>query len=247
MKNLLTALIIFLACHLLAQTEKSIEGVYGDEITTLHLKTDHTFTLITPDYIFPYTYRSYTNTGTWKQVEKKIILNPDLEPRQPEIAITEKSIPGEDSITFIIRYKTRIFENNQFQKEEIFNFETLTLYLDKKRNYHHLVRKPVVKHCSFTRKVKNQIVVDTSNTFCITRNAYSRIGLFSYGFPRPMEFQIRDPNANLFEIEIIQPLDVERMPRSKEVMIVGKYVNFYEYAGKIRKSFTPLKRTNVRL
>ena len=102
MKEILYILTIFLiTLNALAQNEKSeFIGTYGDMIlangefggTELELKANGTFRLRTTDYVYPQTFKDYTNEGNWILKDGEVILNPNLKRRKPSVSITEKQI-----------------------------------------------------------------------------------------------------------------------------------------------------------
>jgi len=89
-----------LAFKVQAQTDKSeYVGLYGDWVlsgkastTELELKTNGTFDLRTVDYVYPQTFKYYTNKGVWVVKDDEVILNPNLTKRIPIVSMTEKKI-----------------------------------------------------------------------------------------------------------------------------------------------------------
>jgi len=71
----------------------------------------------------------------------------------------------------------------------------------------------------------------------------------TYGFDRAFELDISDPKSNFIEIDIIQPIDVERSPRNKKVIIKGNTAYFYERNGKVDTSWSALglKKSEIKL
>lgn len=51
---------------------------------------------------------------------------------------------------------------------------------------------------------------------------------------------IEDKSWNKFEVNVNHPIDIERMPKSKEVILKKKKAYFYERGGKEIKSLLPL-------
>jgi hypothetical protein len=192
--------------------------------------------LNTPDYVFPYTFSNYKNYGKWTFLEKEIILNPDKSPRTPILSLTEKIIKGADSVEIKINYQTELYENEIFQRKEQADFELMTLYLNKSKNYIHLVHSPKIRVCAFAPKVKKQYVLDSTSTVKLPLQKIDKIGIFTYGFDTTKELIPKNENSNYFEITIIQPIDKERTPRNKKVIVKGKNAIFYESNGKILTS-----------
>jgi len=64
------------------------------------------------------------------------------------------------------------------------------------------------------------------------------------GFEKPVEMPVSNPSANYFEITVVQPVDRERTPRSKKVVVKGKHAFYYERNGKVDTSglLTVLKK-----
>ena len=216
------------------RTEKII-GRYSDDVTQLELKADSTYVLITPDYVFPYTYQSFANRGNWTMAGNAVVLNPGKKPRLPEVSLIERVISG-DSIEIKINYQTEVYENEVLKGQEPREFELMTLYINKPKNYRHLVHHPVNRVCAFAPRVKNQYVVDHTNTVKLAKQNVEKIGVYTYGFLKTVELFPTNPNANYYEVKIIQPIDKERMPRSKKVIVKGNKAFYYEYRGTLPTS-----------
>lgn len=247
MRQILTTLMLVLTTIFsYAQTGTSkIAGIYSDDITKLELKTDGTFNLSTPDYVFPYTFKNYQTSGIWVFADKGIILNPDKHPRIPTLTLKETSIDNADSIEIKINYQVEQYENEISVAKEWFEFDVMTLYLNKEKNYIHLVHSPKKSVCSFAPKVKKQYILDSTNTIKLPLQKIEKIGIYTYGFDTKKELLPQHPNSNYFEITIYQPIDKERTPRNKKVIIKGKNAFFYEQDGKISTSvlsLSPLRK-----
>jgi len=214
-------------------------------MTRLELKADGTFSLSTPDYVFPYAFKKYETSGKWVSSGKEVILNPDKAPRTPILTLVEKKIDKADSIEIKIIYQTREHENEVETRTENFEFDLMTLYLNKAKNYIHLVHAPKNRNCTFAPKVKRQHILDSSNTVRLPLQKLEKIGVYTYGFKTKKELFPQDQHSNYFEITILQPVDKERTPRSKKVIIKGKHAFFYEIHGKVLTSglLSPLKKT----
>lgn len=252
MKETFYILIIFvLSFDVQAQNDISkYIGIYGDWmpngngkalITELELKPDGTFKLRTVDYIYPQTFKDYTNEGNWILKNKEIILNPNFKKRKPIVKITEKQIGLKDSIKIKVNYFVKLYENQKLIKKEKTEFELLTLYFNKKRKYKHLTRKRIKERsCAWSPRIRNRINLDSTNIFKIAKKEIKKIGVYTYGFTNFIELKTKNIKSDYFEIDIVIPIDKERMPRSKKVIIKGKRAYFYETKGKVKKSLEPL-------
>lgn len=243
-RSLLVCLLFCAAYHLTGQNDSSaFSGIYSDGIsngfqtTRLELKPDRTFRLLTQDPVFTYTFKTYENTGTWAGNGKEIILNPDKLPRKTSIELHEKANAQQDSITIQIHYALEEYEKEQLRRNAPFEFQMLTVFINRKKTYFNLVRSPQRRICSFSHKVKNQVIVDSLNQFKIARQDIHRLGVYSYGFDDVRWFDVQNPNTNRFEFNILQPVDVERMPRSKKVILKKGKAYFYERSGKVDTSW----------
>ncbi|MGV6945893.1 hypothetical protein [Sphingobacterium kyonggiense] len=247
-KVLLSALLYFsLMFSVFAQkSSKPIYGTYGDYSTRLTLKPDSTFELIETDPIFPYTFETFANRGAWKLHGDTLILNPHLEKRSPRISVLEKSVQkNNDSISVMISYYLETYEKNKMTGIAPFNFELLSIYINKRKNYRNIVHSPHNRHCMFSPRIRKQIVIDSTKIFSFPRQEVSTLGIYSYGFEKAIEIEVNNPQANHYEITVIQPVDKERMPRSKKVIIKRRQAYYYERNEKISSgifSLSPLKR-----
>ncbi len=245
--------ILFIVFNLNAQKSVTdVSGVYGDwtlglsPTTVLQLKNDGTFKLNTVDYIYPRTFKKFSNEGNWIIKGKEVILNPHLKRRTPKVSINEKIIGLNDSIEIKVNHYVDYYENNKLTNTELADFETLTLYFGKKKKNIHLLRKAYIRKCAWAPRIKNQIIVDSSNTFRIAKKNFNKLGVYTYGFIEPIETDLKMEQTDYIEINISVPVDKERMPRSKKVIIKGKKAYFYEREGKVdqfwieplRKKFT---------
>lgn len=247
LKAITLLFLLFTATAVYCQTSKNkIIGRYSDDITELILNPDSSFELKTPDYVFPYTYKVYQNSGTWTGSGNVLTLNPGNAKRQANLSLTEKVIECNDSIEIKINYLTEVYENEIIVDETPAEFNLLTLYINDPKNYRNLVHAPVNRNCSFSSKVKKQVVTDSLNIIKLPKQRIERLGIYTYGFDKTIELNSVNPNANYFEITIVQPVDKERTPRSKKLIIKGDYAYFYEVNGKIPTSgllLNGLKRT----
>ncbi len=213
-------------------------------VTSLTIRSDSTFTLQTQDPILPYTFTltPYRNQGKWIMQNNEIILNPDKAPRQNTVNLIEKYVEGQDSITIRVNHNVQLFENEQLIETKPFKFDMFSVYVNKRRNYYNLVRHRVRRVCGFAPRIKNQVIVDSTNTFKIARTKIKKLSMLTYGFAQPVDLNVTNSKSNYYEIHVTQPMDIERMPRSKKVIIAGNTAFFYESNGKVNKWLNPLVR-----
>jgi hypothetical protein len=223
-------------------------GTYGDWMpngkaltTELELKTDGTFELRTVDNIYPQTFSNYTNKGVWVLKDNEVILNPTLERREPTVEITEKQIGIRDSIEIKINHYNEFYENENLIEKKKTEFDILTFYFNKRRKFRHLTREWYdTGSCAWAPRIKNRVNLDSTNTFRVAKKNIEKIGIYTYGFTDFIELDTKNPNSDYFEIDVIVPIDKERMPRNKKVIIKGNRAYFYEIKGKVKKSLNPL-------
>jgi len=232
-----------------AQTNESeYVGKYGDWmpngkalITELELKTDGTFELRAVDNVYPQTFKDYSNKGVWIVKDDEVILNPKLKKRKPTVKMMEKTIGLKDSIEIKINYFNEIYENQKLVEKNETEFDILTLYFNKKRKYKHLTREWYdTGSCAWAPRIRNRVNMDSTNTLRIAKKDIDKIGVYTYGFTDFIELKTENKNSDYYEIDIVIPIDKERMPRNKKVIIKGKRAYFYEINGEVRKSLNPL-------
>lgn len=250
-------IIVFLtlSLHVTAQHKNTdYIGRYGDWmpngealVTELELKADGSFKLRTVDYVYPQTFKDYSNEGQWVVEDKEIVLNPMLKRRLPRASILGSKKGIKDSIEIKINHYVELYENEELKEKRAATFDLMTLYFNKKRDYVILTRVSYKEgSCAFAPRIKNRVNVDTTNTFRVVRKDLEKIGLYTYGFQDFLEVDIQDKEADYFEIDVVVPVDVERMPRSKKVIIKGNRAFFYENKGKVDTFWsTPLRKRPV--
>jgi hypothetical protein len=119
----------------------------------------------------------------------------------------------------------------------------LTFFINKKRNYWQLTRKGLKEvTCAWAPRIRNRLVLDSDNTFRISRKEISRIGIYTYGFTEFIILKTDNPESDYYEINVTVPVDEERTPRSKKVLIRGNRAYFYEVNGEVKKHLNPLKK-----
>lgn len=251
LKKVINITVIFLVVLNLNGQESlsKFSGIYGDwtlglsATTELELKSDGTFKLKTVDYVYPQTFKRYSNKGTWVSEGKEITLNPELELREPTVFINEKVIGLRDSVEIKVNHYVERYENNTLVKKELADFEMLTICLGKQRKNINLLRKAYIRKCGWAPRIRNQKIVDSTNTFRIAKKDLDKIGIYTYGFSKPIETELKNRKADHLEINVVVPIDNERMPRSKKVIIKGRRAYFYERNGKIDQFWAePLRK-----
>ena len=241
--------ILLLTIKVQAQTDKSeCIGTYGDWMTNgkaltteLKLKSDGTFELRTVDNVYPQTFKDYTNKGVWVMKGNEVILNPKLKKRKPIVTLTEKTIGLQDSIEIKVNHYNEIYENQKLIEKKKTEFDILTLYFNKKRKYKHLTRERYdTGSCAWAPKIRNRVNLDSANTFRIAKKDIEKIGVYTYGFTDFIEILPENPDSDYLEIDVVVPMDNERMPRSKKVIVKGKRAYFYEINGEVKRWLNPL-------
>ncbi|REE06915.1 hypothetical protein DFQ09_1331 [Winogradskyella pacifica] len=242
--------IFLLTINVQAQNENAeFIGTYGDMIlangefggTELELKADGTFRLRTTDYVYPQTFKDYTNEGKWVLKDREVILNPHLQRRKPIVNITEKQIGLKDSIEIKFNHYIELYENQNLIEKQKKEFELLTLYFNKRIKYKHLTREWLKEgSCAWAPRIRNRVNLDSTNTFRIAKKDIEKIGIYTYGFTDFIELKTENKNSDYYEIDVVIPIDKERMPRNKKVIIKGNRAYFYEIKGKVKKSLNHL-------
>lgn len=226
-------------------TNQKFAGKYSDgigsvSITELRLNEDGTFTLVSIDPVFPNTHTSYQNTGVWTAEDGIVVLNPDKAPREISCVLKEAADGNADSTTIKINYTLIKYENETLKTEEPFDFDQVTIFINDKRTYYTLVKGEIRKVCLFAPKVKNQVIVDSSHTITIPKVGIEKVGIFTYGFTEPRWFEVKNNKSNYLEIEVRHPIDEDRAPRSKKVIVKKSKAYYYEYNGKVSNWGQPL-------
>lgn len=233
------ALIVLLFSHFIVSAQNkpgNLTGTYSDFITQLTLNPDSTFSLTTPDYVYPYTHQSYKTQGRWISDNNRVILNPDKEKRTPTVSVTEQFVPCADSLTFVINYQVEVYQNEVLTKQEARDFQVVTLYINRPKNYRHIVHSSMQTRCAFAPRIKKQYIAGASNIVKLPLQKVEKIGVNTYGFGNSIEVVPKSIRSNYFELTIVQPIDIERTPRSKEVIVKGKRAFFYETKGRVSTS-----------
>ena len=241
--------IVLLTVKVYAQTDKSeYIGTYGDWMlngkaltTELELKSDGTFELRTVDNVYPQTFKDFTNKGVWIVKDNDVVLNPSLKKRKPMVKLTEKIIGLQDSIEIKVNHYNEIYEKEKLVEKKNTEFDLLTLYFNKKRKYKHLTRAWYHSgSCAWAPRIKKRVNLDSTNTFRIAKKDIQKIGVYTYGFTDFIELTPKNKNSDYYEIDVVIPIDKERMPRNKKVIIKGKRAYFYEINGEVKTSLNPL-------
>ena len=74
-------------------------------------------------------------------------------------------------------------------------------------------------NCAWAPRIRNRVNLDSSNTFKITKKDIQKIGVYTYGFTDFIEIKTENINSDHYEIDVMIPVDKERMPRNKKVII----------------------------
>jgi hypothetical protein len=235
------ALILFLLSSLIASSQKNtpqITGNYADPggFTKLQLHPDNTFTLNTSDEVLTYTFRQYQTTGSWTRSGDTVWLNPGKEKRTPSVHIIEKTIEKSDSLTIKINYIQETYRNDSLIARQPADFKMMTISVNANHNYKNVVHQRIRTICTFSPRIKQQIVVDSSNTFHIAKENLHWIAVNSYGFGGPIKLPISNPTANYLEVDVVLPMQEDRSPCNKVVLVKGNRLFYYEYKGKIMTS-----------
>jgi hypothetical protein len=226
-------------------------GTYADPLmangefsgTTLEIRANGTFLLRTIDPVYPRTFEQYTNEGHWVARNREIILNPDLPRRKPSVSIKEKQTGLNDSIEIKINHYNEIYQNQLLLTKQPVAFDILTLYINNRKNYWQLTGKEWKEgSCAWAPRIRNKVKVRSDGSFRIPKSQVEKIGIYTYGFTEFIELKIGNSHSDSFEIDVIVPVDQERMPRNKKVLLRANRAYFYELNGKVRKHLTPLRK-----
>lgn len=242
-KTIWLTLLLAITRVLAAQQESMLLGLYSDGLTNLILKDSGRFVLTTSyDPVFDYQFGTYKNEGKWeKSDDNTIVLNPQLAKRQVSVKHKEYKNSDPDSILIEIDYKINYFAGEKQIRSEPFDYERVTIFFNKKKHHFNVVKQPVRRICAFQPKIKNQVIVH-ENRVTLTRpkKGLQRIGFMTYGMERYVEMPVNNPESNHIVLEIIQEIDLERMPRSKTLKMAKNRAYYYEVNGKVCKMLTPL-------
>jgi hypothetical protein len=113
-----------------------------------------------------------------------------------------------------------------------FAVDRMTLYINKA--YVSLVHAPIRRICAYAPRIKHQVVLDSLNGIKISKQKIDRLAINTYGLNEKVELSLTNPNANYYEITIVQPVDSDRKPRGEMLWLDGKYL--YDYDGRHRPS-----------
>ena len=227
----------------------SINNVYSQDFKSKYAGTyrDYSFMelILAEDGTFSLTYGLNNHQGQWVVKENEIILNPELSERYPTISISEQRDETIDSIEIGFNYRMKTYKNEILVECTDYEFDILAVYYNKPKHFVNVVRQPLRSTCMFAPPIRKQVVLHpTLNTIKLKKpkSGITKIGVHAPHFNQPVEINVVDPNSNRFELFIVHPVDEERMPRSKSVIIKGNRAYFYERNGKVdtRLLATPL-------
>jgi hypothetical protein len=163
----------------------------------------------------------------------------------PAVTLTERTVKGDDSITITLHYVLETYADDTLVSRQPYDFKQLHLCWNSPRHYYTIVHSPIRRVCAFGPRVKRQLVVDERNIIRLPRAKLDWLGIGTYGFTVPVRLPVTHSSSNYFEVMIVQPVDQERTPRDKLVIIKGKRAYYYERDGKVDRSILadPLKKS----
>jgi len=185
--------------------------------------------------------------GRWTHHGNSIKLNENLKERDIQVDLTEGIIDSQDYITVKFNYILEEYVEEVLASSELFEFKMLTLKLNGKNKGYNFMYRKTHRMCLFSPKIKNQVIIDSTNTAQIPRKDLESISINSYGFKEEIIMKIENEKTNYLEINIVKSIDKERIPRNNEVIIKGDKAFYYERDGKIVTSGTlssPLVKIN---
>ncbi|MBS1566180.1 MAG: hypothetical protein JST39_17485, partial [Bacteroidetes bacterium] len=190
------------------------------------------------------TYKRYVNSGRWTLSDGKVILNPGKKQRLPVVSLTEKKTSDTGDITVRVHYYVQRYDDDSLRAPVPADFHLMTVYTNKRRHYRHLVHQHIYRICAFSPPVKRQIVLDSTDTYTLKREAVHCIGILTYGFDKRVELTPSDPHSDYFKITIVQPVHDNRAPQSKAVIVRRNKAFFHGSNEKPDTGFLsyPLKR-----
>lgn len=179
-------MVIAISSHGQDNFEKAV-GTYtqtiGDlDLFVLELNEDSTFYYWAPDHFFPETMNYYENHGSWTFENETVILNPHLDILQNTVRIEDEHATEEDSIVISINHVVQLMEDGVYVGDSLLMFDVLTVFINKKRKFHTLVRHQKIGGCMFVPKYRNQYVIDSTNTITLPVTEIDSIGISTYGF-----------------------------------------------------------------
>jgi hypothetical protein len=198
---------------------KGIDPLFTPSIT---LHADSTFEyLLNWDNVAPFSRNTFRCQGNWTLSGNVITLNPGLKKREARVLFIEKEIEGKGSISIKFNYQWEEYDNEVLVKTTPVDVERMTLFINEK-TYVNIVHEPMLNICSFARKVKNQVLLDSSHTIKLEKIKIERLAINTYGLNKKEELKLTNPNANYYEITIVIPVDSDRRPRGEQVVRKGK-------------------------
>jgi hypothetical protein len=64
--------------------------------------------------------------------------------------------------------------------------------------------------------------MDSLNTVKLPKQKIEKLAFNTYGFVGKVALPLKNPNANYYEITIVQPVDLDRRPRGEQLVKEGK-------------------------
>lgn len=233
MKCLIYTTVLLLLFSFSAFAKDKVLAVYADGITKLTLYSDSSFLLEQYDPVFPYSNQSFTNKGKWVQSGNKVILNPDKQKMPAIVHVVEKQTSA-DSIRIKVNYRVAWYENGVCTKYEDYPYDMITVCVNNKRKgYHHIVHKKHISHCFYQPNINRQIIVDSNNIISLTKEQVQCLYVKTWGFDDFIKLTTTNPESDYFEINITHPIEINRNPASKVVILKNKAALYYEHKGKV--------------
>ena len=227
-----------------------VAGTYNDALATIYatqltLRPNGTFVIETVDETFPYTFEQFTNKGEYSVSGDSIILNPGVTLPATTVELQHRE-SGADTLRVNIDYTLATYTGSELTFTDAFQPQMLSVYINEKKNFTHIVKEELRQVCLFAPKVRRQVVLDEAGVLKLAKtskyfkNGLRRIGIYSYGFDEIRWFSV-PPDASTVTVAITQPVEANRMPMDREVIFRKGELMYYKYQGKIDKSLTRLR------
>ncbi|MCA6079078.1 hypothetical protein [Fulvivirga sedimenti] len=213
---------------------------YSDQITTLKIFSNGIFHLETVDPIFPVSGEVYQSEGNWIETDAGIRLNPQFEPRIPEVALRVLDSTKSDTLELYLDYSVTLYRENEAVSSGEQNFQIITIYINGKP--YNLVRDNIIQHCAWAPKIRNQLVIGESNVVRIPVKRIKKFEVMTYGFEKRQRIRIVQDSFSKATLSIGLFVDEERMPRNRLVLVKNQNAYFYQVTGKPSKFLTPLQK-----
>ncbi len=214
--------------------------VFSDHFTTLKFYPNGKFQLETTDILFPGKGETHTNEGIWTDTPEGIRLNPHMPERTQYVEFNPIDSAVSDTLELLIDYSRTVYRDNQEIRKDKDDFEIITFFINGKS--YNLVRSPVIQHCAFAPGIKNQLIVDESNSVRIPVKRIKKMKVMTTGFDKPRSIELTANQFSRAVISIDIHVDDEQTPRNRLVLVKGKNAYFYQMGGKPSIFLTPLQK-----